>query len=66
MLRAPLAGVVSKKNVQVGQQVTIGAPLMAVVPTTDAYVDANFKEVQLDKVRIGQPVTLTSTSTATA
>ena len=60
VLRAPLAGVVSKKNVQVGQQVQIGAPLMAVVPTTDAFVDANFKEVQLDKVRIGQPVTLTS------
>ncbi|MBO9560646.1 MAG: HlyD family efflux transporter periplasmic adaptor subunit [Caulobacter sp.] len=60
VLRAPLAGVVSKKNVQVGQQVQIGAPLMAIVPTTDAYVDANFKEVQLDKVRIGQPVILTS------
>jgi membrane fusion protein (multidrug efflux system) len=60
VLRAPLAGVVSKKNVQVGQQVQIGTPLMAVVPTTDAYVDANFKEVQLDKVRIGQPVILTS------
>ncbi|SFK30511.1 HlyD family efflux transporter periplasmic adaptor subunit [Caulobacter sp. UNC279MFTsu5.1] len=60
VLRAPLAGVVSKKNVQVGQQVQVGAPLMAVVPTTDAFVDANFKEVQLDKVRIGQPVVLTS------
>uniref|UniRef100_B0T2R3 Secretion protein HlyD family protein n=1 Tax=Caulobacter sp. (strain K31) TaxID=366602 RepID=B0T2R3_CAUSK len=60
VLRAPLAGVVSKKNVQVGQQVQIGAPLMAIVPTTDAFVDANFKEVQLDKVRIGQPVILTS------
>jgi membrane fusion protein (multidrug efflux system) len=33
---------------------------MAIVPTTDAYVDANFKEVQLKKVRIGQPVELTS------
>jgi membrane fusion protein (multidrug efflux system) len=60
VLRAPLAGVVSKKNVQVGQQVQVGAPLMAIVPTTNAYVDANFKEVQLDKVHIGQPVTLTS------
>jgi len=60
VLRAPLAGVVSKKNVQVGQQVQVGAPLMAIVPTTSAYVDANFKEVQLDKVRVGQPVTLTS------
>jgi len=60
VLRAPLAGVVSKKAVQVGQQVQIGAPLMAIVPTTDAFVDANFKEVQLDKVAIGQPVILTS------
>lgn len=60
VLRAPLAGVVSKKNVQVGQQVQVGAPLMAIVPTTSAYVDANFKEVQLDKVRVGQPVILTS------
>ncbi|MGR4866047.1 HlyD family secretion protein [Caulobacter sp. LARHSG274] len=60
VLRAPIAGVVSKKNVQVGQQVQAGTPLMAIVPTTSAYVDANFKEVQLDKVAIGQPVTLTS------
>jgi membrane fusion protein (multidrug efflux system) len=60
VLRAPLAGVVSKKNVQVGQQVQVGAPLMAIVPTTNAYVDANFKEVQLDKVHVDQPVTLTS------
>jgi membrane fusion protein (multidrug efflux system) len=60
VLRAPIAGVVSKKNVQVGQQIQVGAPLMSIVPTTTAYVDANFKEVQLDKVAIGQPVTLTS------
>ena len=60
VLRAPLGGVVSKKAVQVGQQVQVGAPLMAIVPTTNAYVDANFKEVQLDKVAIGQPVILTS------
>ncbi|MBO9708431.1 MAG: HlyD family efflux transporter periplasmic adaptor subunit [Caulobacter sp.] len=60
VLRAPIAGVISKKNVQIGQQVQVGAPLMAIVPTTSAYVDANFKEVQLDKVSVGQPVTLTS------
>ena len=60
VLRSPIAGVVSKKSVQVGQQVQVGAPLMAIVPTTTAYVDANFKEVQLDKVAIGQPVILTS------
>ena len=59
-LRAPIDGVVSKKAVQVGQQVAVGAPLMAIVPTTQAFVDANFKEVQLDKVKIGQPVILVS------
>jgi membrane fusion protein, multidrug efflux system len=60
VLRAPIAGVVSKRQVQVGQQVAVGAPIMAIVPVDRAYVDANFKEVQLDKVRPGQPVTLTS------
>jgi membrane fusion protein (multidrug efflux system) len=60
IIRAPMAGEVSKKSVQVGQQVQAGAPLMTVVPIEAAYVDANFKEVQLEKVRIGQPVTLTS------
>jgi membrane fusion protein (multidrug efflux system) len=60
VLRAPATGIVSKKQVEVGQQVAIGAPLMVVVPANEAYVDANFKEVQLAKVRTGQPVTLTS------
>jgi membrane fusion protein (multidrug efflux system) len=60
VLKAPTAGIVSKKQVEVGQQVAVGAPLMAIVPATEAYVDANFKEVQLDKVHPGQPVTLTS------
>lgn len=60
VIRAPLAGVVTKKAVQVGQQVQAGAPLMIVAPVGSAYVDANFKEVQLKKVRPGQPVVLTS------
>ncbi len=60
VLKAPLDGIVSKKQVEVGQQVAVGAPLMAIVPASEAYVDANFKEVQLDKVRPGQAVTLTS------
>ncbi len=60
VLRAPLDGVVAKKNVSVGQRVQIGSTLMTIVPITQSYVDANFKEVQLRKVRIGQPVTLTS------
>jgi len=60
VVRAPTDGLVARKSVQVGQQVAIGAPLMSVVPTSEAYVDANFKEVQLDKVVPGQPVILTS------
>ncbi|MBO9544517.1 HlyD family efflux transporter periplasmic adaptor subunit [Caulobacter sp.] len=60
VVRAPTDGIVARKSVQVGQQVAIGAPMMSVVPTTQAYVDANFKEVQLDKVVPGQPVVLTS------
>lgn len=60
VVRAPTDGVVARKSVQVGQQVAMGTPMMAVVPTAQAYVDANFKEVQLDKVVPGQPVVLTS------
>jgi len=57
-IRSPIAGVVSHKDVDVGQRVEAGAPLMVIAPITDAYVDANFKEVQLTHVAIGQPVTL--------
>ena len=60
ILKAPRDGIVAKKQVEVGQQVAVGAPLMAIVPAAEAYVDANFKEVQLAKVRPGQAVTLTS------
>ncbi len=55
---AQVAGVVAKRAVQLGQHVAAGAPLMAVVPLDDVWVDANFKEVQLTNVRIGQPVEL--------
>ena len=55
---SPVNGVVAKKGVQVGQRVAPGTPLMAVVPLDDVWVDANFKEVQLTHVRIGQPVEL--------
>lgn len=60
VLRAPVDGVVSRRQVQVGQRVQPGAMLMILVPVQAAYVDANFKEVQLAKVRPGQPVELTS------
>lgn len=60
VIRAPVDGVVSKRQVQVGQRVQPGQTLMVVVPVQAAYVDANFKEVQLAHVRPGQSVTLTS------
>jgi membrane fusion protein (multidrug efflux system) len=60
VVRAPVAGVVAKRSVQVGQQVQPGSQLLAIVPVGDVHVDANFKEGQLDKVRVGQTVTLVS------
>ena len=57
-LPAPVDGYVAKRGVQVGQRVAAGAPLMAVVPLRGVWVDANFKESQLQNVRIDQPVVL--------
>jgi len=57
---APVAGYVAKRMVQAGQRVAPGTPLMAVVPLDALWVDANFKEVQLRRMRVGQPVTLTA------
>src|SRR5262245_20317204 len=56
VIRAPVDGVVARRSVQVGQQVQAGSALLSVVPISQVHVDANFKEGQLDKVRIGQPV----------
>jgi membrane fusion protein (multidrug efflux system) len=59
-LPAPVTGYVAKRSVQVGQRVSPGTPLMAVVPLNGVWVDANFKEGQLRHMRIGQPVELTA------
>ncbi|KVD15576.1 hemolysin D [Burkholderia ubonensis] len=59
-LPAPVTGYVAKRSVQVGQRVSPGTPLMSVVPLNAVWVDANFKEVQLNHMRIGQPVELTA------
>jgi membrane fusion protein (multidrug efflux system) len=59
-LMAPVSGYVAQRNVQVGQRVGQTSALMAVVPLDDVWVDANFKETQLNDMRLGQPVTLTS------
>ena len=55
---APLDGVIAQRTVQAGQQVAAGTPLMAVVPLSHVWIDANFKEVQLARMRVGQPVTV--------
>ena len=60
IIRAPVTGIVAQGSVQVGQMATAGHPVMTVVPIAQVYVDANFKEDQLNKVRPGQPVTLVS------
>jgi membrane fusion protein, multidrug efflux system len=57
-LTAPVAGVVARRSVQIGQRVAAGTPLMGIVPLDSVWVDANFKEVQLRDMRVGQPVTL--------
>jgi len=55
---APVAGIVSKKNVDVGVNVSIGQDLLTVVPVTNLWVTANFKETQLEKMKPGQEVKL--------
>ncbi len=57
-LVAPVSGYVARRNVQVGQRVTPGAALMAVVPLDQVWIDANFKETQLKTMRIGQTATV--------
>jgi len=57
-LPAPVTGFIARRSVQVGQRIQPGAPLLAIVPLDEVWVDANFKEVQLRNMRIGQPVTL--------
>jgi membrane fusion protein (multidrug efflux system) len=60
VLRAPVDGIVTNRQVQVGQRIAAGAPIMVLVPIATAYVDANFKESQFEDIRIGQPVELVS------
>jgi membrane fusion protein (multidrug efflux system) len=55
-IRAPVSGYVAKRAVQLGERIAPGGPLLAIVPLERLRVDANFKEVQLNHMRIGQPV----------
>jgi membrane fusion protein (multidrug efflux system) len=57
-LTSPVSGVIAKRSVEVGQRVAAGTPLLAVVPLENVWIDANFKEVQLQRMRSGQPVTV--------
>ncbi len=55
-IRAPLAGQIARRSAQPGARIAPGTPLMAIAALDSAWVDANFKEVQLQDLRIGQPV----------
>jgi membrane fusion protein (multidrug efflux system) len=57
---APIDGVVTNNRAQIGQRVEPGGVLMSIAPLAQAYVDANFKEPQLRRMQVGQPVELTS------
>ena len=59
-LPAPVDGYVAKRTVQLGQRVAAGTPMMSIIPLDQVWVDANFKEVQLRNIRLGQPVKLTA------
>ena len=60
VIKSPIDGVVAKRQVQLGQRVRAGTPLMIVVPLHKLHVDANFKESELEKIKLGQPVRLIS------
>ena len=59
-LYAPVTGIVAKRSVQIGQRIVPAAPLMALVPLQDAWIDANLREVQLERIRVGQPAAVTA------
>lgn len=60
VIRAPVSGVVAQRQVQIGRRVQVGTPLMTVVPVQSMHVDANFKEVELRTVKVGQEVQITA------
>ncbi|MGA2021000.1 MAG: HlyD family secretion protein, partial [Candidatus Sulfotelmatobacter sp.] len=57
-ITAPVAGIVSDRTVEVGQNVAPGQELMKVIPLNDVWITANFKETQLREMKVGQPVTI--------
>lgn len=59
-LLSPVTGYIAQRTVQLGEWVTLSEPLLAIIPLDELWVDANYKEVQLSKVRIGQDVKVRS------
>ncbi|MET0935793.1 MAG: efflux RND transporter periplasmic adaptor subunit [Luteibacter sp.] len=57
---SPIEGYAARRQVQVGQRIQAGQDLLTVVPLSDLWIDANFKETQLQHIRIGQPVKITT------
>jgi membrane fusion protein (multidrug efflux system) len=57
-ITAPTAGIVNKKNVEIGANLSVGQDLMTIIPLTDLWVTANFKETQLARMQPCQAVTL--------
>jgi len=60
IIRAPISGIVAQRSVQIGQMIQAGRTIMTIVPVQDVYINANYKEDQLAKVRAGQPAELVS------
>ena len=60
VIRAPIAGTITRRQVQLGQRVNQGQPIMTIVPTAQVYIDANFKERQLRGVHVGMPAKVTA------
>ncbi|WP_448140329.1 HlyD family secretion protein [Sphingopyxis fribergensis] len=59
VIRAPIAGVVGRRSIRPGAYVDIGSVLLAIVPTSRAYIVANFQESQIGRMRLRQPATIT-------
>lgn len=57
-IKAPITGYVAKRGVQPGQQVSMNSVMLAIIPLNDTWIDANYKESDLNDIRIGQPVTI--------
>jgi membrane fusion protein (multidrug efflux system) len=59
-IKAPASGIVAQRTVQVGESITQATPLLAIVPLNQIWVNANFKEIHMKNIRIGQEVSMTS------